>query len=461
MININQSQSTAELTPISSPIFDLDIDVDVDENSHEQQLQAQREQLLGAIAEYIRQSLDLDTLLKQTVTKLRKFLTCDRVLVYCFDIKENGFITVESTVTPGKPLLGMQVKDPCFVEKHFERYKQGCIQVVEDIYAAELAPCYVDWLASLDIRANLVIPILSGKDLWGLLIAQQCYQPRRWQQTEIDLLKQLATQLEIALQQAELHQQVHQLQLQLELQMQKQNQEREKLEHLKHEFLRTLSHELRTPITSINLAAQTLENVLQQEGLFDIELVPQLLHILHQECGRESKLINDLLTLAYLDAEAEPLTLIVIDLQIWLPPIIELYRERINCQQQQLNLYMPSELSLIETDITDLERILTELMNNACKFTPPGESITVSVSQAGDTVLVSVSNSGVEISKNELSRIFDPFYRVPNNDPWKFGGTGLGLALVQKLVKHLGGTIEVNSVANTTSFTIQFPSRVR
>ncbi|KAB8330624.1 GAF domain-containing protein [Scytonema tolypothrichoides VB-61278] len=633
-MSINPSESTAELTE-SASFFQLPADRDeigtstniIEHKQPKQGLQHQtaREQLLGATAQRIRQSLDLQTILNQTVTELREFLVCDRVIINRLEPDGSAVIVVESTVV-GCPLLGTIIKDPCFTGKRLEGYKQGYIHAVEDILAAGLAPCYIDLLTSMEVRAKLVVPILLTQDLWGLLIAQQCHQPRQWQQTDIDLLQQLADQLGIAIQQAQLHKQIECLKVQQQLQLQKQTSELqyfrkfepvvrriteqicdnldeiqvlqaamqelaqvlqadccqielysnnqtiatiayeytttlpqcqgltrlvadfpeiyqlllqkqttqsmeivpewnpkfslvaqiacpifdaqgilgniwvkrqtqvvfnefevklvrqvanecaialrraklyqviqtqaselEKLEHLKHEFLRTLSHELRTPITSINLAAQTLESLVKQEELFDIELVLQLLHILHQECGRESKLINDLLTLTYLEAEAEPLTLIVIDLKTWLPSIVEPFRELTHCQQQQLNLIIPNELSFLETDMTDLERILTELLNNACKFTPAGEAITVSVSEVADTVVLSVSNSGVEIPSHELLHIFDPFYRIPNNDPWKYPGTGLGLALVRKFVKHIKASIEVQSLSGKTIFTVKLP----
>jgi signal transduction histidine kinase len=237
---------------------------------------------------------------------------------------------------------------------------------------------------------------------------------------------------------------------------QAQVQEQDKLKHLKNDFLRTLSHELRTPITSISLAAQTLESLLQQEGVLEIELVPQLFQILENECERESKLINDLLTLAYLEADIQPMTLIAIDLQTWLPSIVEPFRERIDCQQLQLNLSIAKELPSLQIDITDLERIITELLNNACKYTPGGEAIAVSAYLKANTVCLSISNTGVEIPDDQLSRIFDPFYRIPNHEKCKYGGTGLGLALVKKMVRHLKATIDVESADNKTIFTIQF-----
>jgi PAS domain S-box-containing protein len=592
-------------------------------------LQAERDQILEAIAWQIHQSVDLDTVFHDTTKKVRQFIKSDRVLIYRLESDESGVIIGESTVVATGSLLGKNIANPCLSGKYREHYSRGCIQVVEDIYAAGLHPCQRDLLASLQVRANLVVPIFLEQNLWGLFIAQHCHETHQWQQIEIDLLKQLATQIGIAVHQAELHQQIKDFKAELELHKQKhiaqlqqvqnfetlvrrmteqirdsldqsqvlqtvtqelaqllnldscqielydtyhtlvtvayeytttlpqcqgatrqiadspevyqpllqkqplqfleivpgwqpkllvsaqmacpifdtqgilgniwltrptqeafeefeiglvqqvasecaiairqaqlyeknqaQVRELEKRDRLKNEFLRTLSQELRTPITSISLAAQTLESVLTPEEISDIEIVPQLLQILHNECGRESKLINDLLTLTYLEAEPDPPTLIAIDLQSWLHPIIESFRNLTICQRQQLNLSVETALPLLETDITDLERIVSELLNHACKYTPGGESITVSAYQTAEAVELSISNSGVEITSDELSRIFEPFYHLSKNDPWKYSGTGLELALVQKMVRHLGGTISIQSTAGQTTFTVKLPRAI-
>ncbi|MEH2446603.1 MAG: GAF domain-containing protein [Nostoc sp.] len=589
-------------------------------------LQVERERLLEAIAGRIHQSVELETILHQTTIELRQFLNCDRVLIYRFEADGSGVIIAESTVATSDLLLQKKLTDPCLGGKHRENYEQDCIQVVEDIYAAGLHPCHIDFLASLQIRANLVVPIFKEQDMWGLLIANHCHQSHQWQQTETDLLKQLATQIGIAARQAELYQQIKDLEAKLKLQKQKyinqlqqvrnfeallrrmteqirdcldqpqvlqtvtqelsellnlgrcqielysscktlvtityehtinlpqskgltrqiadrlevyqpllqkqplqfleivpgwqpnllvmsqmacpifdpqgilgniwltrptqegfdefeielvqqlanecaiairqtqlyeKNQEQvkelEKGDRLKNQFLRNLSQELRTPITSISLAVQTLESVLTPAEISDIEIVPQLLQILHNECARETKLINDLLTLTYLEAEPAPPTLIAIDLQSWLHPIVESFRDLTNCQGQQLNLSIDHALPLLETDITDMERIITELLNHVCKYTPPSEFVTVSAHLIGDAVELNISNSGLELTSNELSRIFEPFYHLSKHDPWKHSGTGLELALVQKMVRHLGGSIYVESGAGQTTFTIKFP----
>ncbi len=104
-----------------------------------------------------------------------------------------------------------------------------------------------------------------------------------------------------------------------------------------------------------------------------------------------------------------------------------------------------------------MERTVAELLNNACKYTPPGECITVTARANKEKIQLLVSNSGVEIPSAELSHIFEKFYRVPSHDPWKQGGTGLGLALVQKLIEQLGGCIWAESGFGKTCFTIEFP----
>ena len=108
-------------------------------------------------------------------------------------------------------------------------------------------------------------------------------------------------------------------------------------------------------------------------------------------------------------------------------------------------------------DPFSLERILVELLTNACKFSPPEEDIIVDVKMKSENILFQVINTGVEIHKSELPRIFDKFYRIPSYDPWKQGGTGLGLALVQKLTKHLGGVITVESGLLRTCFSVELP----
>uniref|UniRef100_A0A5S8WF70 Dual sensor histidine kinase n=1 Tax=[Leptolyngbya] sp. JSC-1 TaxID=1487953 RepID=A0A5S8WF70_9CYAN len=167
----------------------------------------ERERVVSQITQKIHQTLDLEEILQTTVTEVRQFLQADRVFVYRFQPDFSGIVVLESVGDNCVPVIDAQVEDQYFVETRGEDYRQGRIQAVADIYTAGLTECHVNLLAQFHIRANLVVPILHADALWGLLVVNQCSAPRQWQPLEIDLLKELATQLGIALQQAELYQQ--------------------------------------------------------------------------------------------------------------------------------------------------------------------------------------------------------------------------------------------------------------
>ena len=250
--------------------------------------------------------------------------------------------------------------------------------------------------------------------------------------------------------------------------------EMESLNRLKDEFLSTVSHELRTPLTNMKMAIQMLNIGLKKEQpsfdqTFDsvsgfqktsqkTSKVSRYFEILNNECDREISLINNFLDLQRLDTSSKSLILETIEVNTWLERVVELFNARNrNCCKQKLNLAIESNLPAIVCDPFSLERILDELLTNACKFSPANEEIIISAKLKSSSIQFQVMNTGVEIDKAELPRIFDKFYRIPSNDPWKQGGTGLGLALVQKLTKHLGGVIEVKSGSGCTCFSVKLP----
>ncbi|MBC7969359.1 MAG: ATP-binding protein [Verrucomicrobia bacterium] len=132
----------------------------------------------------------------------------------------------------------------------------------------------------------------------------------------------------------------------------------------------------------------------------------------------------------------------------FLAHLAEPFLEHTRKQQQQLILQLPETLPSFTSDRAYLKRILTELLQNACKYTPAGATITLSAHATITTLTICVTNSGTEIPTIECDRIFDKFYRIPNNDPWKHGGTGLGLTLVRKLAEYVGASIRVAVVTS-------------
>ncbi|MBW4565071.1 MAG: EAL domain-containing protein [Mojavia pulchra JT2-VF2] len=173
------------------------------------QHQSESEKIVAAVTQHIRQSLELDEILQTTAAEVRQLFEVDRVVIYQFQPDWSGLVAVESLAEGCMSILGFEVMDTCFQSTHAAYYQQGNTRAIADIETEGLAPCHLDLLRSLQIRANLVVPILQQECLWGLLIAHQCHNTRQWQQSEINLFNQLAGQTAIAIQQSELY---HQLQ---------------------------------------------------------------------------------------------------------------------------------------------------------------------------------------------------------------------------------------------------------
>jgi signal transduction histidine kinase len=317
--------------------------------------------------------------------------------------------------------------------------------------------------------AMLACPIRHEQEVLGdLWIIDQ--SSTGFTEQAIGLIQQVANQCAIALRQSRLYRAA-----------QAQVVELQRLSRLKDDFLSTVSHELRTPMSNIQLAAQLLEMNLMQFGvLTDASTLRRYIEVLKDQCQQEIQLINNLLDLTHLDSQVEPLILTQVELQMWLPHVVEPFLLITQTRQQQLHVDVPADLPPIVTDLSYLERILSELITNATKYSPANEHITVSASLEPEpnqlvqtttttgeacllplNLIIRVTNSGVEIPAQEHDRIFERFYRIPDNDPWQHSGTGLGLALVKKFVERLEGTIAVTSGSGQTTFTIKLPKAIR
>lgn len=240
------------------------------------------------------------------------------------------------------------------------------------------------------------------------------------------------------------------------------------LSDVKDDFLNTVSHELRTPISNIKMSTKMMDITIEQlrnvsslagnnliEPIF--EQLDRYFQILCQESDRELELINDLLDLQRLEAGRQPIVCEPIELNLWLPHVTDVFESRALDRQQRFQIDVENSLPTFYSDPACLDRIVTELLNNACKYTPPGEWIRLRVRAIDQQIMIEVRNSGIEIPAEALPHLFERFYRVPGGDRWKQGGTGLGLALIKHLISVLGGHIEAESEANQTCFRVYLP----
>jgi PAS domain S-box-containing protein len=418
------------------------------------------ESTLKRITDKVRDSLDEAQILQTAVQELAQSLAvpcCDAAL---YDLDQQTSTISYEYVTPEIPAgIGLTIAFADYAEIYHHllqgQYVQCCFTLDRTVMARGCQPKY----------AILACPLMDDQSVIGDMYLLKPLDAS-FSDLEIRLVQQVANQCAIALRQVRLYQAA-----------QTQVQELERLNRLKDDFLSTVSHELRTPMASIKMAIQMLEVALKGSGLdgqlalvngsaeMPVRLTtPQIakfsryFKILQDECQREIGLINDLLDLSRLDAGAEILVPSAIDLSDWLPHLVDPFIDRAKQHDQTLKLTIAPDLPVLTTDVAKLERILTELLNNACKYTPAHEYIEMIVTPTDqETLEFTAKNSGVTIPTDELARMFDKFYRIPHRDPWKHSGTGLGLALVQKLVVHLGGTIVVHCVSHTICFTVELP----
>jgi signal transduction histidine kinase len=291
------------------------------------------------------------------------------------------------------------------------------------------------------IKSILVVPVMVNGKLYGAIRFEDAHGLRHWTASEIALLEGVAIAISLKIEALTAAAEVARVKL------------------LQDEGMATVAHELRSPLANIQMLAQLLESSLDEEGILDrpISRASHYLQMLQTECHRKNSMINDLLALARLAAFQEPVTSTEVPLQFWVPYIAEVFQDRFERQNQYLKIDIPDDIPMLMTDMVSLERILTELLHNACKYTPEEGTILLTASMEGDRLELIITNTGVEISACDLPRIFEKFYRIPTLDVWNQGGTGLGLPLVKKLAEHLGATIEVSSAQQQVQFTLQFP----
>ncbi len=172
-------------------------------------LTAERDRLLALIVQRIRQSLELHEILQTTVAEIRLALQSDRTVIYRLNADYSGHVLAEAVEASCPSFLGQTFEMPSTTTPdRIRAYQQGYIQVLADVYTSDLPDDLIAFFSRVQMRATLIVPILHGDSIWGFIAASQQAQPREWQAGEVDLVRQVANQVAIAIQQAELYQQL-------------------------------------------------------------------------------------------------------------------------------------------------------------------------------------------------------------------------------------------------------------
>ena len=231
----------------------------------------------------------------------------------------------------------------------------------------------------------------------------------------------------------------------------------QKANEVKDTFLSMVSHELKTPLTTIiGYVSMILEGVLG--GMSEEQI--QALEVVLRRGRNLQDLIADLLSISRLDAGKLELRRRYLDMPHELRNVEEVFRERLREAELQILLSVPEHLPRVNADGERLGQVLFNLVGNAIKFTPPGGTITIRVSHTQDSgqITIAVSDTGIGIPEAELSHIFERFYQVDRRDGRQYQGTGLGLAICKELVELHGGRIWAESgEGKGSTFTFTLP----
>ena len=153
---------------------------------------------LQRVLDRLRKTIERDALVRQTTNQLRELLQVDRVVLYYFYGKWEGQVTFESLSNEELSILGSTGPDECFNNEYAEMYLAGRVRAIADIELEPIQPCHRDFLRNLQVRANLVVPVLIPRGLWGLLIAHHCQASRSWLASDIEAMQEKAQTLATA-----------------------------------------------------------------------------------------------------------------------------------------------------------------------------------------------------------------------------------------------------------------------
>jgi two-component system, OmpR family, phosphate regulon sensor histidine kinase PhoR len=226
------------------------------------------------------------------------------------------------------------------------------------------------------------------------------------------------------------------------------------LEAMKSDFVATVSHELRTPLAAIHGSART---ILRPDLALEEELRDRLLHVIAEESNRLADIVNDLLLASHLDSGRLQVRIESCDARELAEGVVEAARTHLPANVS-LELEAPARLPSVAADGGQLRQVLTNLVDNAIKYSPDGGAVRLALGSGEQVVRFEVSDSGLGIPSSEHRRVFEKFYRLDPNMTRGIGGTGLGLYISRELVRTMNGRIWVESRPDEGStFFVEIP----
>jgi len=434
--------------------------------------QERKERLVNSITDAIRRSLDPKEIFQVAVTEMGQALQVDRCLIYRCKVTDvdaliqNEFLTQdnESVVnesgdrdeTPLRSLAGqtwLLQGNPLFQEVvntrsyaftdnvNVDARFTGSIPALQpmqsttkDARAEKVrATSFQDLATRWQIRSWLMVPVLYQHRLLGIVELHHCREDsHRWTDEELSLVNAIATQVGVALIQAEAYANLDDL-----------NQQLEALDRTRSNLVAITGHELRTPLSTIQVCLESLAS----EPDMPMELRNVMITTAMTDAERMRKLIQDFLTLSRLESGRVEWRLEPLPMQECVDLALSSIRTRSATSQiPKITTKVSSELPLAHADGEWMVEVITKLLDNACKFTEPKGRVTIEAKSNGGQMLeVTITDTGRGIEPDRLEVVFDRFYQEEGALRRSAGGTGLGLAICRQIVTGMGGQIWAES----------------
>jgi signal transduction histidine kinase len=407
--------------------------------------------LLNQASQVLSSTLDLDRVLVTVLDEVRRLFGVVASSVWLTDLETDEVVCWQATgpqqeivrgwrLAPGEGIAGWVVD-------------HGQSLIVPDTWADERHVEEVNQQTGLGLRSIVAVPLRARQDVIGVLqVVDETVD--RFKPKDLELLEPLAATAAIAIENARLYAD----ELHRAAALTRALEQQRELDRLKNEFLQNISHELRTPLALIMGYAELL-NSGELGGLDPDQQEP--VAVITRRVRTLSKMVNDLI--AILTVEARELSEELIDLSDLVDAMVSDFCAAAVEAELSLTTEIASDIPPVAGDPEQLRRVLDNLLGNAIKFTPSGGSITIRLWQNGDdgerAVVLEVSDTGIGIPPDQLDRVFDRFYQVDGSSKRRYGGVGLGLALVKEIVEAHKGHVAVRSVVDEGStFRVTLPT---
>ena len=228
-----------------------------------------------------------------------------------------------------------------------------------------------------------------------------------------------------------------------------------KLDNMQKELVADVSHELKTPITSIMGYADTL-----LEGEYDKETQTKFLNVIATEARRMARLVTDLLTLSRYDNNKKNIRKESFDLGDLVKKCQDKLAIEIKKKHHKVDCFVTADVPPVYADKYDIERVILNVLTNSIKYTPDGGEIKIYVGFVYNDAYIKIFDNGIGIPEEDLGRIFERFYRVDKARTREMGGTGLGLSIAKEILDKNGGSIDIKSVVGQgTEVVIRIPTK--